>query len=446
MNPDDHILIVGAGTFGLSTALEILRKGHKNLTLIDPYPIPSPLSAGNDVNKIFQSVVNSKFYSNLSMESLKKWKNDKIYKDAYHETGIIYGASMKESYDEIQEQFEMLQNDGYLINKDLELLNNSNDFLKLIDNNNDLNNSINNLKLNDNNRFNNWKGYYQKKNCGWTFASLALKNVSLECIKLGAKIITDNVTELIIDKGNDYNKCLGIKTYSGLEILADKIIISAGANSVKLLDFENQLLAKCWTVGHIKLTKEEIDELKGSPVILNIDKGFVFEPDAFGDLKFCNEFPGYINMERFKNFKNEISIPIYKDSIPKEAEIQMREFLKDVYPKLSNRSFNVAKICWCTDTVDRNFLIDEHPVIKNLVLGTGDSGQGFKYMPIIGEYIAQVVLNGVESIPQDKRKAWRWRPETAKNRDIGALQQRLGGSNQVKDLKDISEWSKGISS
>lgn len=438
MDPDNHILIIGAGTFGLSTALEILRKGHKNLTLIDPYPIPSPIAAGNDVNKIFQSVVNSKFYSDLSMESLKKWKNDKIYKDAYHETGIIYGASMKESYEEIHEQFEMLQNDGYIINKDLELLNNPIDFLKLIDNDN--------LNSKETNRFNNWKGYYQKKNCGWTFASLALKNVSLECIKLGAKIITDNVTELLFD--NDNKNCLGIKTYSGLEILADKTILCAGANSVKLLDFENQLLAKCWTVGHIKLTNQEIEKLKGSPVILNIDKGFVFEPDAFGDLKFCNEFPGYINMEKFKGTKNEIeiSIPVYKDAIPKEAEIQMREFLKEVYPKLSNRSFNVAKICWCTDTVDRHFLIDEHPIHKGLILGTGDSGKGFKYMPIVGEYIANVVLNGVESIPQDKRNVWRWRPETAINRDIGALQQRLGGSNQVKDLKDISEWSKGICS
>jgi sarcosine oxidase/L-pipecolate oxidase len=45
------ILIVGCGTWGSSTALWLARSGYKNVTVLDPYPVPSAISAGNDVNK-----------------------------------------------------------------------------------------------------------------------------------------------------------------------------------------------------------------------------------------------------------------------------------------------------------------------------------------------------------------------------------------------------------
>jgi hypothetical protein len=63
-NLDSSILIVGGGTWGCSTALHLARRGYKNITVLDAYDIPSPISAGNDINKIVEqgtlSLVNSK--------------------------------------------------------------------------------------------------------------------------------------------------------------------------------------------------------------------------------------------------------------------------------------------------------------------------------------------------------------------------------------------------
>lgn len=42
-NENPHILIVGAGTWGCSTALHLARRGYKSVTLLDPYPVPSPI-------------------------------------------------------------------------------------------------------------------------------------------------------------------------------------------------------------------------------------------------------------------------------------------------------------------------------------------------------------------------------------------------------------------
>lgn len=48
------ILIIGGGTWGISTALHLARRGYNNVSVLDSYPIPSAISAGNDINKIVE--------------------------------------------------------------------------------------------------------------------------------------------------------------------------------------------------------------------------------------------------------------------------------------------------------------------------------------------------------------------------------------------------------
>lgn len=52
LSKQSHILIVGGGTWGCSTALHLARRGYTNVTVLDVNHIPSPISAGHDVNKI----------------------------------------------------------------------------------------------------------------------------------------------------------------------------------------------------------------------------------------------------------------------------------------------------------------------------------------------------------------------------------------------------------
>jgi sarcosine oxidase / L-pipecolate oxidase len=64
---DQNILIVGAGVFGLSTALHLAQDGYKNITVIDRECIPSPFSAGNDLNKIVRAEYVDPFYTELAL-------------------------------------------------------------------------------------------------------------------------------------------------------------------------------------------------------------------------------------------------------------------------------------------------------------------------------------------------------------------------------------------
>ena len=44
------IVVVGAGVFGLSSAIDLARRGH-TVTLMDPGPIPHPRAASTDISK-----------------------------------------------------------------------------------------------------------------------------------------------------------------------------------------------------------------------------------------------------------------------------------------------------------------------------------------------------------------------------------------------------------
>ena len=54
LNTSSSILIIGAGTWGCSTALHLARRGYINVTVLDPHPVPSPIATGNDINKIME--------------------------------------------------------------------------------------------------------------------------------------------------------------------------------------------------------------------------------------------------------------------------------------------------------------------------------------------------------------------------------------------------------
>lgn len=64
------IAILGAGAWGLSTTLYLMNAGYTNITVYDQASeIPSPYSAGYDVNKIVRAEYEDEFYTELALVS-----------------------------------------------------------------------------------------------------------------------------------------------------------------------------------------------------------------------------------------------------------------------------------------------------------------------------------------------------------------------------------------
>lgn len=68
INYDNPILILGAGTFGLSTAYHLAKAGYKNIIVLEKCaPVPPAQSAGDDLNKIIRAEYEDPFYTELAL-------------------------------------------------------------------------------------------------------------------------------------------------------------------------------------------------------------------------------------------------------------------------------------------------------------------------------------------------------------------------------------------
>jgi len=136
---------------------------------------------------------------------------------------------------------------------------------------------------------------------------------------------------------------VGVEIDDGSQLFGDRVILANGANAPKLLDFKDQLRPTAWTLAHIKMSREERVLYRNLPVLFNIERGFFMEPDEErGELKICDEHPGYTNFVARSVGKE--SIPFARNQIPKEAEVRVREFLRDTMPHLMEREFSFARI------------------------------------------------------------------------------------------------------
>ncbi|OJJ48699.1 hypothetical protein ASPZODRAFT_1658842 [Penicilliopsis zonata CBS 506.65] len=427
------ILIVGGGTWACSTALHLARRGYKHVTVLDSHDIPSPIAAGNDVNKIMEhkEPIESETdphtiaFATCTRAALKGWTTDPVFQPYFHATGFIYSGHTRELIEYIREN----EVDPY--NADFEKLETAEDFRKTMPDG---------VLTGD---FPGWKGWLNKSNAGWIHAQKAMVSAFKEAKRLGVMFITGSplgdVVSLVYKQGD----VIGARTADGVVHRADQTILAAGAGSDRLLDFRKQLRPTAWTLCHIQMSPEEVQLYRNLPVLFNIAKGFFMEPDEEKhQLKICDEHPGYCNWIPDPTRPGQKrSMPFARHQIPREAEARARGFLRDTMPHLADRPLVFARICWDADTPDRMFLIDRHPEYRSLVVAVGGSGNGAMQMPCIGGFIADALEGKLQS---ELKHVVRWRPETAVHRDWDSTQHRFGGPNKIMDFQEVGEdgWTK----
>lgn len=69
-------------------------------------------------------------------------------------------------------------------------------------------------------------------------------------------------------------------------------------------------------------------------------------------------------------------------------------------PGLAGRA-SASAPCWYTLTPDEHFVVGRHPAYDRVFLACGFSGHGFKFTPVIGEALADLVADGTTSLPLD---------------------------------------------
>lgn len=76
-----------------------------------------------------------------------------------------------------------------------------------------------------------------------------------------------------------------------------------------------------------------------------------------------------------------------------EDERPIRRFLKQYLPKVGP-DVQKASVCMYTMTPDENFIIDRHPDYPHVAYACGFSGHGFKFAPVVGSVLADLIVDG----------------------------------------------------
>lgn len=370
----------------------------------------------------------------------KAWLEDPIYKPFYHRTGYVMAASSDAAFASLLEDIKGHEDEYRHVNTAEEFQN-----------------TMPRGVLTGN--FKGWRGFAKETGAGWVYARGAIVAAKRAAEKLGVRFITGKkgeVVELLFSEDTraeistprkDNGLRIGldaVKTADGTIHKAHTTILANGANADLLLDFQSQLRPTAWTLAHVKMTPSEAELYKDLPVLFNIEKGFFMEPSAeTHELKICDEHPGYISpVYSSENGKILGSKPFARHQIPIESEARARNFLRETMPHLADRNFSFARICWDADTPDRMPLIDWYPHSRpgkrNFLLAVGGSGHGFKVMPAIGQVVLEFLQDRVD---ERTRRALKWRPETAVNRNWWDVQDRWGAEGKVMDFGDVKEWT-----
>lgn len=224
---------------------------------------------------------------------------------------------------------------------------------------------------------------------------------------------TGEVEELVY--GEEGARVVGARLKGGGVLEAELTILATGSWTPGLVDLEGRAVATGQVMAYVSLTEEEESRYKSMPIILNFSSGLFVIPPRDRILKLARHAVGYVNHIEKVDSKSGRTIKVStpkttlshpKLVIPLEGENDLRRGLREMVPALGDRPFTKTRICWYTDTPTGDFIVTYHPTIKGLFLATGGSGHGYKFLPVLGDQVVDIV----EDLPEAKfKEAWRWR-------------------------------------
>ena len=99
--------------------------------------------------------------------------------------------------------------------------------------------------------------------------------------------------------------------------------------------------------------------------------------------------------------KGIVCTPETIDRVVHPLEVaEMRDRVSDLLPALDGPCVDTAT-CMYSNTPDEHFVIARHPDSANVTVACGFSGHGFKFVPVVGEILADLAMTGKTDHPID---------------------------------------------
>ncbi|CAG8418529.1 unnamed protein product [Penicillium salamii] len=249
--------------------------------------------------------------------------------------------------------------------------------------------------------------------CGWADAHGSIQNLARKCVAAGISFLTGpdgTVTSLVKDNG----RIVALETSTGARLQTGLVVFATGSWTPYLIDMDRVSISTGQPVGFIQLTSAEAEQLRGTPIVINLSTGwFIFLPiPGTNILKMARHGYGYETSRHSSSLGKIVSAPMLDANnttsrfIPYDADLALKEGLTSLFPQFKDKSFSNRRLCWYSDTSQGDFILDYHPQYRNLFVATGDSGHAFKFLPVLGHYIADMFEG---KATEAQRNRWQWK-------------------------------------
>ncbi len=372
------VIVVGGGINGVTSAIELKRRGHK-VILVDPGPLPHPLAASTDISKAVRAAYGpDEDYTALADRCIELWRkwNAKFGIELYHETGVLFVCQHRMQPDDFEyESCRVLEKQGHRFER-FDSFTFHQRFPAFAED-----------------RFQD--GFFDP-DAGYVESGRVVATLIEHAKSLGVEL-REHTKFTALDESD--RRVEGIVLEDRHRINGDAVIMATGAWTPHLLPFTKKFLrSTAHPVFHLRPKQPNFFLPERFPFFgADISTtGYYGFPLNQGVVKIANHGPG-----------REMSPDSPERVVTREDENDLRKFLRSTIPGLAEAPIVYTRVCMYCDTNDGDFWIAPDPDRPNLTIATGDCGHGFKFAPVLGELIADVV----EGKPNPLLQKFRWRPE-----------------------------------
>jgi glycine/D-amino acid oxidase-like deaminating enzyme len=385
------IAIIGAGVFGASAAYTLAQLGGHEITILDPGPIPHPLAESTDISKIVRLDYGpDEEYLSLMEMALPVWRqwNQLQARPLFHEVGVTFVSRAEMSPGGFEfESMRLLQAHGHSVERltGVALKQKFPAFDGFVD------------------------GYFNRQG-GFAESGAVVSWLIEASQRLGVTLREKTRAMALLEENN---RVVGVRCEGGDVIHSDMVIVAAGSWVPTLLPE----LARCFrTVGqpvfHLRPGNAALFSTPGFTVFgADIARtGFYgFPVSAGGVVKVANHGVGRaMHPESLERVTNS------------SEEEKLRDFLRLHLPALAEDEIVYRRICVYCDSLNEHFWIAKDPTREGLMLATGGSGHGFKFAPVLGPLIKDVIFDRENRFLQK----FRWRSDETSSQGEEAARNR----------------------
>jgi len=371
-------IVVGAGIFGITTALELKARGY-HVAVFDPGPLPHPLAASTDISKVVRMEYGTdETYMEMAEQAYEGWLkwNVELGETLFHDVGVLVltNTPMYPGSHEY-ESYQLLLKRGHTPERL------TGDAISR--------------------RFPAWKpgafvdGFFHTQG-GYVESGRVVATLVRLAQSKGIMLYPDQTVETLIEESSHIK---GVRTRSGNTFHAEHVVIASGAWTPQLVPD----LALT-----VKVTGHPVFHLKpANPALFTPPDFVVFTADITKTGWYG--FPLHPREQVVKVANHgigQVLHPTLDERVVTESDVErLRAFLATALPGLYDATIVATRRCLYVDTPDGDFWISRHPQREGLTVATGDSGHGFKFAPILGDLIA----DAVEGNPNPLLSKFQWR-------------------------------------